>query len=63
MSCRRRTTVLRIPASALGMKTRREWENFLREHEDEYDMAVLACVSHADTMELLGKHGIGTMKI
>ena len=37
MSCRRRTTVLRIPASALGMKTRREWENFLREHEDDLD--------------------------
>lgn len=37
MSCRRRTTVLRIPASALGMKTRREWERFLNEHEDDLD--------------------------
>ena len=37
MSCWRRTTVLRIPAAALGFKTRREWDDFLREHEDEFD--------------------------
>ena len=35
----------------------------LKEHEDEYDMAVLACVEHADTQELLKKNGIGIMKI
>ena len=37
MSCRRRTTVLRIPASALGFQYRREWDAFLKEHEDEFD--------------------------
>lgn len=37
MSCRRRTTVLRIPASALGLRTRREWEGFLKEHENDLD--------------------------
>ena len=35
----------------------------LKENGDEYDMAVLACVSHADTLELLGKHGLEVMKI
>lgn len=35
----------------------------LKEHEDEYDMAVLACVEHADTQELLKKNGLGIMKI
>ena len=35
----------------------------LRENEDEYDMAILACVNHADTMELVGKHGFEVMKI
>ena len=35
----------------------------LKEHEDEYDMAVLACVDHADTRELLEKHEFGIMKI
>ena len=37
MSCRRRTTVLRIPASALGFGTRREWDKFLKKHEDDFD--------------------------
>ena len=37
MSCRRRTTVLRIPASALGFTYRREWERFLNDHEDDFD--------------------------
>ena len=35
----------------------------LKEHENEYDMAVLACVDHADTRELLKKHEFGIMKI
>ena len=35
----------------------------LKENGDEYDMAVLACVSHADTLELLKKHGLEVMKI
>ena len=35
----------------------------LTEHEGEYDMAILACVNHADTMELLGKHGLQITKI
>ena len=35
----------------------------LKEHENEYDMAVLACVDHADTRELLKKYGIKIMKI
>ena len=35
----------------------------LKENSDEYDMAVLACVSHADTLELLKKHGLEVMKI
>ena len=37
MSCRRRTTVLRIPASALGFLYRRQWDEFLNEHEDDFD--------------------------
>ena len=36
MSCRRITTVLRIPASALGFRYRREWDRFLEEHEDDF---------------------------
>ena len=35
----------------------------LKEHEDEYDMAVLACVDHADTRGLLKKYGLEIMKI
>ena len=35
----------------------------LTEHEGEYDMAILACVNHTDTMELLGKHGLQIAKI
>ena len=35
----------------------------LKEHEDEYDMAVLACVDHMDTRELLKKYGLKIMKI
>ena len=35
----------------------------LKEHEDEYDMAVLACVDHTDTRELLEKYGLEVMKI
>ena len=35
----------------------------LTEHEGEYDMAILACVNHTDTMELLGKHGLQITKI
>jgi phosphoribosylformylglycinamidine cyclo-ligase len=31
--------------------------------EDEYDMAVLACVDHMDTRELLKKYGLEIMKI
>ena len=37
MSCWRRTSVLRIPAYALGFQYRREWDEFLKEHEDELD--------------------------
>ncbi len=37
--------------------------SILTEHESEYDMALLACVNHADTMELLKKHGLQIMKI
>ena len=36
MSCWRRTTVLRIPASALGFTFRREWDEFLKKHENEF---------------------------
>lgn len=36
MSCWRRTTVLRIPAAALGFRTVREWNDFLMEHEDDF---------------------------
>ena len=35
----------------------------LKENGDEYDMAVLACVDHTDTRELLKKYGLGIMKI
>lgn len=37
--------------------------SILTEHESEYDMALLACVNHADKMELLKKHGLQIMKI
>ena len=37
MSCWRRTTVLRIPVSALGFQYRREWDEFLKEHDEELD--------------------------
>ena len=36
MSCRRWTAVLRIPASALGFRYRREWDEFLEKHEDDF---------------------------
>ena len=36
MSCWRKTTVLRIPASALGFRVRREWDAFLRFHSDDF---------------------------
>lgn len=36
MSCWRRTTVLRIPAAALGFRYRKEWDAFLKEHDDEF---------------------------
>lgn len=37
MSCWRRTTVLRIPASTLGFTFRREWNAFLNEHDDDFN--------------------------
>ena len=37
MSCRHRTVVLRIPASALGFQSLREWNEFLIQHEDDFD--------------------------
>ena len=37
MSCRHRTVVLRIPASALGFQRLREWNEFLIQHEDDFD--------------------------
>ena len=36
MSCWRRTTVLRIPAIALGFISFGEWEQFLEEHEEDF---------------------------
>ena len=37
MSCRCRTTVLRIPASRLGFTYRREFDAFLNEHEEDFN--------------------------
>lgn len=37
MSCWRKTTVLRIPAAALGFVYLREWNAFLQEHEEDFD--------------------------
>ena len=37
MSCWRRTTVLRIPALYLGFEYLREWNQFLREHDEQLD--------------------------
>ena len=37
MSCRHRTVVLRIPASALGFQRLREWNEFLMQHEDDFE--------------------------
>lgn len=36
MSCWRRTTVLRIPASALGFQLRRQWDAFLKLHTRDF---------------------------
>ena len=36
MSCRHRTEVLRIPASALGFRTLREWNAFVDRHEEDF---------------------------
>lgn len=35
MSCWRKTTVLRIPAIALGFEYRREWKEFVKKFDDE----------------------------
>lgn len=40
MSCWRRTTVLRIPASILGFQYRRQWDDFLKRHDEEFDWDV-----------------------
>lgn len=37
MSCRHRTVVLRIPASALGFETLRTWNEFLKKHEADFE--------------------------
>lgn len=37
MSCWRRTTVLRVPALALGFKYRWEWNQFLEKHEEDFN--------------------------
>jgi hypothetical protein len=37
MSCWRRTTVLRIPAIALGFVYFWEWEQFLEKHEEDFN--------------------------
>ncbi len=37
MSCWRRTTVLRVPAAMLGFQYRRQWDEFLKKHEYEFD--------------------------
>ena len=36
MSCWHKTTVLRIPASALGFKYLREWKEFLNRHDEDF---------------------------
>ena len=36
MSCWHRTTLLRIPVSALRFKYLREWQEFVRKHEDDF---------------------------
>ena len=36
MSCRHRTVVLRIPASALGFRYLREWKEFLKKHDEDF---------------------------
>ena len=37
MSWWRKTTVLRIPASKLGIQTRRQWNEFLKAHQKDFD--------------------------
>ena len=37
MSWWRKTTVLRIPASDLGLQDRRQWDQFLKDHEKDFD--------------------------
>ena len=36
MSCWHKTTLHRIPVSALGFKHLREWQDFVRKHEDDF---------------------------
>lgn len=36
MSCWHKTTLLRIPVSALGFKYLREWQEFVNKHEDDF---------------------------
>ena len=56
MSCRRRTTVLRIPASALGFRYRREWDEFLNKHDSDFawepgHFADALCDNYPDMMK------------
>ena len=37
MSCWCRTMVLRIPAKSLGFKYKREWDEFLNKHEEDFN--------------------------
>ena len=37
MSCWRRTTVLRVPAARIGFQSRRQWDDFLKKHEEDFD--------------------------
>lgn len=36
MSCWHKTTLLRIPVSALGFTYLKQWQDFVRKHEDEF---------------------------
>ncbi|MDO5133626.1 MAG: hypothetical protein Q4D81_11710 [Eubacteriales bacterium] len=58
MSCWHYTVVLRIPASALGFKSLREWNEFLRKHEDDFSWEEdCFCESLSEDFPLLYSRG------
>lgn len=49
--------------SVLDAETFKKLLEVMKEHEQEYDLAILACVNHTDTVETLNAEGIPILKI